>query len=319
MKIRLSAPSKTFLLGEYLILEGGQALVLGTKPRFTLQANAKGDGRFDGINPASPGGRYLQENPLFSKWDISFTDPHDMLGGFGASSAQFLLLFCLNEMIERGEFLATEPHESPLFSLRPGFLDKMWHEYRDYSEGGAKPPSGADVLSQLVGGVSQVQLGEIQVRAREWNFKDYDFILARTGNKLATHTHLRSLKEFDPKPLQAALDIGLSAFESGSGEQLATAIQAYHRALTEFGFVAHETAELVDTLASTEAVEAVKGCGAMGADVLFILFKKENEAIVRDRMNLIGLSAVATSKDLSYGLRINVESKRKPSARGLEL
>lgn len=319
MKIRLTAPSKTFLMGEYSVLKGGPALLLATKPRFTLQANAKGNGKVEGINPASPAGRFLQENHLFSKWDITFSDPHDSLGGFGASSAQFLLLFCLNEMIEMGEFLATEPHESPLFSLKAGFLNKMWQDYRDYSEDVNQPPSGADVMSQLVGGVSEVQLTDMAVRAREWVFKDYDFILARTGSKLATHSHLRSLEDFDARDLKTAFNLGHAAFENGSGEQLASAVQAYHRALSAHGFVTSATAEYVDTLNSTEVVSAVKGCGAMGADVLFIMFKKENEAIVRDRLNLLGLRAVATSKDLSHGIRIHVESKRKPSARGLEL
>lgn len=37
MTIALSAPSKTFLVGEYAVLRGGPALLLNTSPRFRLR------------------------------------------------------------------------------------------------------------------------------------------------------------------------------------------------------------------------------------------------------------------------------------------
>lgn len=55
----ISAPSKTFLLGEYAVLNGDAGIVLCTEPRFEWSE------------------------------DKGFVDPHKGLGGLGASSAKF--------------------------------------------------------------------------------------------------------------------------------------------------------------------------------------------------------------------------------------
>ncbi len=311
MKVRLSAPSKTFLLGEYFVLQGGGALVLSTKPRFTLNAvkstAAKNEDLIYGVHPSSPAGRYFSHNSIFAKWKISFEDPHDGLGGFGASSAQFMLLYCLGEMISSGEFTENDSSEGvwPRFATAPGFLEKMWSTYQEYSDAG----SGADVLAQFAGKVAAVNMGPISTEVLDWPFAHYSFALVRTGRKLATHTHLKSVKTLDTSKLAEIFKAGVQSFESEDVKSFIDSINSYQKALQALDLVAPESLELVEALQATEAVTAVKGCGAMGADVLFVMYKNDKEATVRDRLNLLNLPIVATSADISHGLKTCVEAK----------
>lgn len=57
--MKLRCPSKTFLVGEYAVLNGGPCLLLATEPYFTWE-------------------------------NQTFLDPHRGLGGFGASGAKFV-------------------------------------------------------------------------------------------------------------------------------------------------------------------------------------------------------------------------------------
>lgn len=318
MKIRLSAPSKTFLLGEYLVLKGGRAMVLCTKPRFTLVAN-KGRGHVEGIHPSSPAGRFIDSHPeVFAPWDVSFTDPHEGLGGFGASSAQFLFAYALSELAS--EELTQNRVSQIAKSITELSLPELWQTYRRYAgSAGGTMPSGADVIGQAVGGLAAIEIDfaseESQLPAvsgfeQNWTFDHHGFVLVRTGRKVATHQHLRELKDIDVSELQTAFALGEQAVKNADGELLAASVTLYQNALFKLGLVAHEASELIEALASTEAVAAVKGCGALGADVLFVLFERSNEAIVRDRLNLLGLSVVATDKDLCEGIKLAVDRTR---------
>src|SRR5690606_39000184 len=103
-------PSKTFLLGDYLSLLGGPALLLNTEPRFqgllesiqpTVKSSAIADKiqaiePYPGIHPQSPAGKFLQRHASdFADCNLTFFDPHQGAGGFGASSAQFLMVYAL--------------------------------------------------------------------------------------------------------------------------------------------------------------------------------------------------------------------------------
>jgi mevalonate kinase len=319
MKIRLSAPSKTFLLGEYLVLKGGKALVLGTKPRFSLLADSKGRGHVEGIHPSSPAGRFIENNQqIFRNWDIGFSDPHEGLGGFGASSAQFLFAYALSELA--GETLTQNKIAQVGQTMSELSLPNLWQAFREYA-GHAEGimPSGADVIGQALGSLAAIdiqppsesgKLPAISGFEQKWSFEQHGFFLVRTGRKVATHQHLRELKDIDVDELKSAFAVGEQAVQTADGELLAASVTLYQNALYKLGLVAHESSELIEALSSTEAVAAVKGCGALGADVLFVLFEKPNEAIVRDRLNLLGLSIVASEKDLSEGIKLVIDRTR---------
>ena len=333
MKVVLSAPSKTFLLGEYLVLKDSQALVLLTKPRFTLTATSKSSKQLEevylGVHPSSPAGRLYSQSSALKKWSLHFQDPHNGLGGFGASGAQFLLTYCLLQMIETGEWTDNDSNlgEWPHFVTEPGFLQKLWGAYQEFSDGG----SGADILAQLAGQITHVKLNPAETAVLNWPFHHYDFALVRTGQKVATHTHLKNLtsKNLSSKNLAnlktdqmlAAFELGYQALQSENIENFTQSIFQYQDALIEQNLVAAHTLEFVSALRATDAVAAVKGCGALGADVLFVMYKKINSAIVKDRLDLLGLPIVATSENLCCGLKtkVDVPLNKRTSMREAEL
>ncbi|MGE0633718.1 MAG: hypothetical protein AB7O96_14990, partial [Pseudobdellovibrionaceae bacterium] len=101
MSLKLSIPGKTFLVGEYLALSGGAALIVCTEPRFKMKVKLKGSeansSGLVGIHPQSPAGKFYSENQdVFSSFSLEFTDPYEGRGGFGASTAQFAMLYALN-------------------------------------------------------------------------------------------------------------------------------------------------------------------------------------------------------------------------------
>ena len=80
MQITLSAPSKTFLVGEYLALSGGPSLVATTGQRFQLVLQKVNEENplvnklnKAGIHPESPAGRWaLKYSECFENFDFSF-------------------------------------------------------------------------------------------------------------------------------------------------------------------------------------------------------------------------------------------------------
>src|ERR1700729_3734074 len=98
--MKITIPSKTFLLGDYISLLGGPVLVLNTEPVFQcLLEKSSGDQtipHYFGIHPESTAGKFIQRFANdFAGYDLTFFDPHQGAGGFGASSAQFVMVYKL--------------------------------------------------------------------------------------------------------------------------------------------------------------------------------------------------------------------------------
>ena len=77
MALQLSVPSKTFLLGEYVALNGGPAIVLCTAPRFELRVEKNSShAKYENIHPQSPAGKLIAKNSFYQKYDLHFIDPY---------------------------------------------------------------------------------------------------------------------------------------------------------------------------------------------------------------------------------------------------
>lgn len=314
--IQLSVPGKTFLVGEYLALKGGPSVLLCTEPRFVLNLFPK-KSKTDTpsiFHEQSPAGKFIKDHAnFFAHWDMEFHDPYRGIGGFGASTAQFAMLYMAELIMREGEL---------------NFSDMQWGELlRDYHlyayDGVGEPPSGADLVAQLTGGVVLFDGKKLDVQSAEWPFKDVGFLLFHTGNKLATHEHLRSKLEI---PVDALRGISQQATKSFSGsdllaqsEALASAVQLYGVTLEKHGFQAAESGAKLDwlvnsvrTSSGTSPVIASKACGAMGADVLLVIYKKAGEFTKaedwRGWLNAKGnpkaLNLVASDETISAGLRV---------------
>lgn len=284
----LTAPSKTFLAGEYAVLAGAQALILNTTPRFELKVE-EGNGEVSGIPDGSPAYVWLrQRSPLVQNLKITFKDPHLGRGGFGASGAQFLLAHALTGVLQgaRDEDAADLIHDYHICAKNSG-------------------GSGADVLSQLRGGLAIVDARKPSVESRAWPFPELAFAIVRTGRKVATHEHLRMIQAEDLLPLVPLAQEVVRAVSKNS-EVFVAKVRNYGRALRELNLQSLETIQILNVFERQDWCLAAKGCGAFGADTFLLLFHKNNFAEALAFTEREGFQFAATS--LSGGLEVKREA-----------
>ena len=286
MKIELSAPSKTFLTGEYAVLRGGPALVLNTSPRFVLTA-VRGEGKVTDIPDGSPAALWLRQRaPVWRDWTIKFDDPHYGQGGFGASSAQFLTVHALTTFMQSSVSRVAQGYD----------LRALWNDFKALSGGKA---SGADVFAQNAGRVALVDVGRSLAAAREWPFEDIGFAIVRTGRKVPTHEHLRTLDQGKLEALVPLSHTCVETFRPGAGQEFLAAFKAYADKLTALELQAPETRELCEGLVAQPWCLAVKGCGALGADTAVVLYARKDRDMV-----LAAIPESLNETDLSGGLEM---------------
>ncbi|HVT63299.1 MAG TPA: hypothetical protein VHD33_07435 [Legionellaceae bacterium] len=250
-----TVPAKTFLVGEYAALRNQSAIILNTAPHFELKQIATPG--LQGIHPDSPAGRWWSQAAM-PDLGLVWHDPYQGLGGLGASSAQFL---CVYQAWAAYRHLAVEPGQ-----LLDDYQSLVGNE-------GGLVPSGYDVLAQyLQGHCVYLNRQDNVYRNYIWPFKDLSYILIHTQQKLATHTHLKTLDFTNAvEPLAAIVEQAKSAFDLGDGHMIVEAINHYHELLHHNGWVAAHTLTFIERIKSDINPLAIKGCGAMGADVILII------------------------------------------------
>ncbi len=303
MKLLLSCPSKTFLLGEYAVMNSGAALLFNSEPRFQLIVNLRGTGEVEGIHPASPAAQWMAQNrDRFGHADLQFVDPHNGLGGFGASSAQFVLVHALAQFIADGR----QTNESSVVQVEP-----IWRDYRNVSAGSRNSnmmgPSGADIVAQFAGGLCEVNLEPFSFSQLSWPFEEFEFTIVRTGKKVATHEHLNEIRRVDTDELNFILERGLDAFETKDSQEFFDAVNDYYGELSELGLVADRTQVYVSTLLAQPFVRAAKGCGALGADTIVVFFATEYRLRMNRFLAELQLPVVTDSRGVSSGFRAQID------------
>jgi len=256
------------VLGEYAVLGGLPALVAGIIPRFagSLREASAEDG---GYHPESPVGRFLcwSLEHRRVRYSFYFEDPYQS-GGFGASTAQFAIAYAAGA--ER-------------LGLRCDWRS-VWRFYRDLMVDDYVAPSGADLVAQLLGGVTLFDPASLTC-ADLWAEFDWTRLLvfapdAQPDRKVATHVHLKALFSAGPKTidrprlfsrLATPLKKGLTAIEQKSVHGLGAAMNWYADALAENGLEARATFEDRQALGALPGVCGVKGAGAMQADAVLVL------------------------------------------------
>ena len=293
-----SVPGKTFLIGEYLALHGGPSILLSTAPRFVLRAGLKGRPAKTAMPfaPKSPAGRLLAKaNMSAARFDIS--DPHLGQGGMGASSAQFILSYAALNSLSASDILRD--------------LSCILEKFRDSAFGGEGfAPSGADVAAQLTGGVCCFDGRSVKIKNFSWAFDDLVFSLIRTNLKLATHEHLKELPDLPLKQLGGAVAQAIEAFETNDGNKLISAVNSVGGILSQNNLTLAATQGIIQALRSqVSGVLAVKGCGAMGADVILVLHRPEPSKKIKVWAESKGLSICGDFKSLdARGLTVEGDS-----------
>ncbi|MDF1757196.1 MAG: hypothetical protein P1U74_02730 [Legionellaceae bacterium] len=276
-------PAKTFLVGEYVALVSGPSIVLTTSPCFEVSLSEKPG--LDGIHPDSPAGVWWRRQDI-KNVGLKWYDPYNGMGGMGASSAQFL-----------GAFYATSYLNNKTVdtnSIFDAYLDSSWNKT-------GIAPSGYDVIAQSLGGCAYLNRDKNIYQSLSWNFSDLGFILIHTGKKLATHHHLQKMNGFQSlDELSSIIGLALSAFMDGNGASLIYAVNSYHEELLKLDLVAKHSIEMINELRKIDKILAVKGCGALGADVLLVIIPSCELDQKHLELNSLGWNVIASSKNLYF-------------------
>ena len=263
--MRWRIPAKTFIVGEYVALQGGPALILTTEPSFELSILEEDTPSV--IHKDSPAGHLLKKESLHER--LSWHDPYNGLGGFGASSAQFLGAYYAQA------FLKDKPVDRE--ALLKAYFDCSW-------SGEGLRPSGYDVLAQHMQGCVYLHREQNEYISFAWPFVEVSFVLIHTGHKLQTHEHLKQVVLRAPMArLTSLVGMAKEAFITADAQKLIDAVNGYHAHLHQLHWVAPHTVSLIEQLRQDPDVLAVKGCGAMGADVLLILVPTDKREPIKNR------------------------------------
>lgn len=314
--------------------------------------------------------KYIQQNPALKEMQFQFVDPYQsvgnqsamsvsesisvsdteckqsstnltgvvnsisspkVLGGFGASSAQyFLMKWALYQMQMQLQLQCQTPQGSAKYvdptkrkteavasaelvsmeSKMNSDLWKMWiGDYQKVS-GGA---SGADLTAHLQGGISYFERKTNTRKKLAFRFANIGFSLFSTGIKIKTHEHLETFRS-DPMQLEKALgyekivhQLHLS-LEENDEHLFVESINSSKDFLLTNNWVADSTMALLKKIDSTDnnqkVILATKGCGALGADTIMVVHR-QNIDISSWRQQMqeqLGLIFVAGDQDIAEGI-----------------
>lgn len=250
MKIKI--PGKIFIGGEYAALKGFPALTVAVNPCFEFESNRSAANPF---HPQSPAG-LINKN---IKGD--FFDPYKNRGGMGRSTAEFLA--------------ATYSHNRKW---------EIWESYRNLLSCGEpahrqthrQTPSGVDLLTQITGGYCLTQTTEKSIKKSDWPFEKLDWVALVTGNKIKTHEHLAKPLSLDWALLEKFNFSVVESFQNAQEDHFIQSLNLWRQFLLNSQLEVPTTTELIEFFMDINGVKAAKGCGAMGSDVVLIIFEKNN-------------------------------------------
>ncbi|MFA5959547.1 MAG: hypothetical protein WC785_03450 [Tatlockia sp.] len=273
-------PAKTFLVGEYAAVAGEPAILLTTSPCFELSFTE--NNTMQGIHPDSPAGQWWSHHRIDS-CGLHWEDPYQGLGGLGASSAQFL-----------GAYLAS----CHALQVTPDYSALLDAYYQCAWNGEGLKPSGYDMISQSQNRCVYIHKEQKKVECYDWVFKDIAFLLVHSGQKLATHYHLRRAALPPLAQLVATVQQARRAFLRINSEKLICAINQYQKQLEAFSLVAPHTIRYVNDFRRSKDILAAKGCGALGSDVLLLIVPGTCLSEKMESLGREGWTVLATSDNL---------------------
>lgn len=259
-QLNLSIPGKTFLMGEYLALSGGPSLVVAALPAFRFDFYV-GHSE-DLLHPESPAGLLLQKiKSEIGSLRLEMHDPYHGRGGFGASTAQFLALWLYARALNKKA--ATD--------IDAKIAGECWDEYQKLFSGDVKP-SGADLVNQMSGGLTAWNAKTRDLLRLDWPFPDLRLHLFKTNHKVKTHEHLQQidLKKIPMERLCDILEVAIQAAKEKNSSQFLRQSILYTEALRDAKLQDEKTIDLMEKISLLPDVLSVRGCGALGADVMVV-------------------------------------------------
>jgi mevalonate kinase len=260
-------PAKTFLVGEYVALAGGPAILLTTEPCFEARLQSRSFFGPAAFHPNSPAGRYWCDNNRNNLY-LSWKDPYQECGGLGASSAQFLAAYQAHHYLDKHDFSDEQ------------MLDDY---YRVAWNGQGIRPSGYDILAQRQSlGCVYIHREKKILQVYDWPFKNLTYVLIKTPSKLATHNHLHKQGYLpDVTQLSRVVKLAKQACDRADEDCFIDAINQYHKLLLDHQWVSPESRAMIDQFKKDERILAAKGCGAMGADIILLIVHRAARALLK--------------------------------------
>lgn len=276
----LQIPGKTFLVGEYAVLVGGNALGIATEPYFETT------GSLYSPHPMSAAGLFLTQST--ENQTVQVSNPYSS-GGFGFSTAEFIASW-----FERNK--SKEHNLSDLF--------KTYKSVYDLNDQTKKiKPSGADLVIQMLGNITYFDQIISNSKSIQWPFPNTGFLIVSTGLKIKTHEHLNDLDLTLLKDLpQAAQDV-IEAFNKGDEVIFFEALDQWSFKLEELSLQHNSSLEIKRKLESNPNIILTKLNGAMGADTITVFYSIQNEQAVRAEIKRMSLEIMADFRRLAHGVR----------------
>jgi len=321
-------PGKTFFVGEYLALSGGPSIVMNSGPCFEFSWTETSGDSSHPFHKESPAGRFLDRRLLDSAsasktgYRFEAKDPYHGVGGLGASTAEFLGAWIFDRSLKDPSLIepgtVVEKLDDHRQSVVPKWASERWggnrfrdvlDDYRGTYLESETPGSGADLVSQITGGLSVWDARTDEMRRFQWPFPDLTFTLLFTGHKLKTHEHLaraKKLSDVTVDDMRFWVEEAIQSLALEDADRLTASVRGFGKVLSDIGLVADTTARFLEGLADLSGVRAAKGCGAMGSDTLLIL----HDTLASDQVNQFrdqnGLKEAATASDLwTQGLTVD--------------
>jgi hypothetical protein len=262
MKSLLSVPSKAFLIGEYAVLSGAPAIVATFGPRFTLGPRNHSEQK-QVFHPDSPAGRLMKANRWEGIWE--YNDPHQGVGGFGGSTAEFLLSYAISQI------------KSEHSIQTPVCDEDAWHAWSRYKEF-TPNASGADLIGQWLGGTVSVHLKEMSAKRMELGELGQCILIFSAAHqddrKVKTHEHLLddAASKFKASAYMLLLiERATDAIGRGNVHQFASSLNQYGDLLRDARLEIDATTRDREAMIRIPGVIGVKGTGALQADGLIVV------------------------------------------------
>lgn len=294
--IEISCPAKTFILGEYACLAGGSAIVLNTAPRFSCRIQKNPKAKTLNFNPNSPAGQWIQKNPNdFHSVQLEWFDSYEKKMGLGFSSAQFNILYAYSSILRSGSIDSVKPQE-------------LWRSYRNLKFEGFVP-SGADVITQWIGGVGVFEQTPLSVETLTSSLPDLQCMVLRTGAEFKTYNYLKSFELQDVQDLKIIAKDGIQALKQKEETAFIEAVNAYREALIKKNYITKKSKDILDILKKIKVIKACKACGAMGAETIIVFYKSQDQEEVKKSLSF--LEPATDGDQITYGLNFRKITKIK--------
>lgn len=258
-------PGKTFLVGEYSVLVGGEALLLATGPGFNV---SQVDHNIN-YHPLSAAGLYARQHHIENHFELH---NHFKVGGFGQSTAEFISVWLQkNTKIVRENILS------------------IYDEYRNcYIQNQEMQPSGADLMSQIYGGVTHFAQPIQQSKKVSWPFPQIGFFIFSTGKKAQTHDHLEKLNRDRLHDLVPVSNQVIKYFLDKKQDSFLDGIRDWSSFLEKKQLQELSVLDLKNKIKKSHpAILAVKPNGALGFDTVTVFYDHKQKEEVSEYLNKI--------------------------------